>query len=118
MDGWAALEELVVDAGGVEAVAAYVELDADVVSAALAARADPRSPRVASMVWENTRKLVLMPSQGGFFWRLTRKRVAKDWLILARLGAQYLPRLERSPTGELTDEQKARLDLAAKLLDP
>ncbi len=115
MDGWAALEELVADLGGVEVVAAYVELDADVISAALAAQPNPRSPRVASMVWENTRKLVLMPSQGGFFWRLTRKRVAKDWLILARLGQLYLPRLERSTTGELTDEQKARLDLHMKL---
>jgi hypothetical protein len=35
------------------------------------------------MVAENTRKLLGMP-QGGFFWRLTRKRVVKDWLILSR----------------------------------
>jgi hypothetical protein len=118
VDGWIALEQLVDDLGGIDAVSAYLQLDPDVVSVALATPQDARSNRVALMVWENTRKLALMRSQDGFFWRLTRKRVVKDWLILAKMGLLHLPQLDRDPTGELSDEQKARPDLAAKVFEP
>jgi hypothetical protein len=112
------LRDLVKQAGGVEAVAVYLQLDPDVIEVALSTPSNSKTERVARMVEENTRKLILMPSstQGGFFWRLTRKRVVKDWLILAKQGLHALPPLERGPEGEgLTDEQKARLDLLVKI---
>jgi hypothetical protein len=111
-----ALGELVEQAGGVKVLSSYLQLDADVVALALGTPPTAATERVARMVEENTRKLMLMPSQGGFFWRLTRKRVVKDWLILARQGLHALPPVERDPSGEgLTEEQKTRLDLLGKI---
>jgi hypothetical protein len=78
------LRVLVDRAGGVDALASYVQLEPAVLEEALRAPDGAWSERVSAMVAENTEKLLLMPSQFGFFWRLTRKRVAKDWLLLAR----------------------------------
>jgi hypothetical protein len=78
------LEAVVEYAGGIETLAAYLEVDSQVLTTALSAPDSAWTDRVRAMVSENTQKLIGMPSQGGFFWRLTRKRVVKDWLILAR----------------------------------
>lgn len=110
-----ALQGLVERAGGVHAVSAYLQLDSDLIAVALNTSSTPKSERVAHMVEENTRKLILMPSQGGFFWRWTRKRVVKDWLILARRGMYELPPLERDASGTLSEEQKARLNLLGRI---
>ncbi len=110
------LADLVQRADGIDGMAAYLEIDPAVVAVALGTPPTAATNRVARMVEENTRKLLLMPSQGGFFWRLTRKRVAKDWHILAKQGLHALPALESHPSGDLSDEQKERLDLIAKVL--
>jgi hypothetical protein len=78
------LEALVHDIGGVESLASCLDVEPDIIAVALRAPEGAWTDRVRKMVAENTTKLVLMPSQGGFFWRLTRKRVAKDWLLLSR----------------------------------
>jgi hypothetical protein len=75
---------LVEAAGGVEGLAAYLEVPPETLEVALAAPDGAWTDRVSGMVAENTGKLLAMPTQGGFFWRLTRKRVVKDWLILSR----------------------------------
>ena len=111
-----ALQALVDEAGGAGAVSGYLDMDEEVIELALTTPATARTERVARMVKENTRKLILMPPpQGGFFWRLTRKRVVKDWLILAKQGLAALPPLESEVSGGLTEEQKRRLDLIAKV---
>jgi Short C-terminal domain len=82
------LNALVELAGGVESLAMYLDLPSETVEVALAALpGDAKTDRVARMVAENTWKLTGMPSQGGRIWRFTRKRVVKDWLILARRSA-------------------------------
>jgi hypothetical protein len=78
------LEEFVRQMGGVEWVAEYLEVDPGMIELALSAPEGAWTDRVSQMVLENTGKLILMPSQGGFFWRLTRRRVVKDWRILAQ----------------------------------
>lgn len=78
------LEVLVHDIGGVEPLASYLDVDPEMISVALRAPEGPWTDRVNQMVAENTTKLLQMPSQGGFFWRLTRTRVVKDWLLLSR----------------------------------
>jgi hypothetical protein len=78
------LEEIIENVGGVETLAGYLEVEPNVIELALAAPDGARTQSVRAMVAENTQKLILMPSQGGRIWRITRKRVVKDWLILAR----------------------------------
>jgi hypothetical protein len=78
------LEALVENAGGLASLAAYLETSPEMLSLALGAPAGTRTDKVCAMVEENTRKLLLMPSQGGWIWKVTRRRVVKDWLILAR----------------------------------
>jgi hypothetical protein len=70
--------------GGVESLARYLEIDNEVISTALKAPEGAWTDRVGAMVTEDTVKLIQMPSQGGFFWRHTRKRAVKDWQLLAR----------------------------------
>jgi len=77
------LEAVVDDIGGVEPLASYLDVDPEMIAVALSAPGSAWTDRVSAMVTENTEKLIQMPSQGGFFWRLTRKRVVKDWLLLA-----------------------------------
>jgi hypothetical protein len=84
--GMSDLQALVNSAGGVEPLAAYLGVSPELIATALNAPDSKRTERVSAMVQENTRKLILMPSQGGFFWRVTKRRVVKDWLILARWG--------------------------------
>ena len=78
------LEAVIHDLGGVEALANYLDVDPEIISVALRAPEGAWTDRVSRMVAENTTKLLQMPSQGGFFWRLTRKRVLKEWLLLSR----------------------------------
>jgi hypothetical protein len=78
------LETLVQEIGGAEPLASYLDADPEMISVALGAPDGAWTDRVSQMVAENTTKLLQMPSQGGFFWRLTRKRVVKDWLLLSR----------------------------------
>ena len=110
------LHALVDQAGGIDTLSAYIEVDSAIIEVALNAPTMGRTDRVARMVEENTRKLLLMPSQRGFFWRLTRRRVVKDWLILAKQGLHAMPQLERNTSGDLSQEQRDRLDLIAKIL--
>lgn len=105
---------------GVEVLATYLDLPQDTLEVALAALpGDPKTERVARMVAENTWKLAGMPSQGGRIWRFTRKRVVKDWLILARrsvaVGAQPPPEEAEPEARELTDDQKRLLTGLARL---
>lgn len=78
------LDALLQVAGGVQPLADYLDVSPEMIACALDAPDSAWTDRVRGMVAENTWKLLQMPSQGGFFWRLTRKRVVKDWDILAR----------------------------------
>lgn len=84
------LLDLVHDAGGVEALAVYLNLEPQTLAAALSAPEGAWTDRVSRMVAENTRKLIQIPSQGGFFWRLTRRRVVKDWRLMARWSDTHM----------------------------
>src|SRR6266700_2393964 len=80
------LYSLVESIGGAEPLAQYLDVSPELIETALGAPDGAWTDRVCRMVFENTSKLLGMPSQGGFFWRLTRRRVVKDWVLLARWG--------------------------------
>ncbi len=73
------------------------------------------------MVSENTAKLLGMPSQGGFFWRITRRRVVKDWLLLARwsqaTGDRHLPGDERRAVRDLKEGEIRKIEASASVGD-
>ncbi len=111
------LYSLVESIGGAEPLAQYLEVSPELIETALAAPEGAWTDRVCRMVCENTGKLLGMPSQGGFFWRLTRRRVVKDWVLLARWGeARGAPGQssdvtpDESPT--ITIEQRETFDYA------
>jgi hypothetical protein len=114
------LEALVETAGGVAALAHYLDVSPSVVEVALSAPASGRTDRVNRMVAENTWKLLQMPSQGGFIWRLTRRRVLKDWLILFRWseasGGKASMHQERA-SPDLTEEEVRRIEATAAVGD-
>jgi len=64
------------------------------------------------MVAENTWKLIQMPSQGGFIWRITRRRVVKDWLILARRSGAAGEPLSPQPETEAREQKRLLAGLA------
>jgi hypothetical protein len=111
------LYSLVESIGGAEPLAQYLDVSPELIETALAAPEGTWTDRVCRMVCENTGKLLGMPSQGGLFWRLTRRRVVKDWALLARWGEARGGPSESSDTvpgasRTITNEQRETFDYA------
>lgn len=115
--GMLELDSLVEASGGAELLAQYLDVSSELIKTALAAPEGAWTDRVCGMVCENTGKLLGMPSQGGFFWRLTRRRVVKDWVLLARWSDTHdLPAESLDVTPDksqaITAEQRDTFDYA------
>jgi hypothetical protein len=103
MPGLDELLDLVHEAGGIATLAGYLDLEPQMLEAALSAPEGAWTDRVSQMVAENTSKLIQMPSQGGFFWRLTRRRVVKDWRLMARWSDSHARSSEPDTLERLSD---------------
>lgn len=116
------LETVVDAAGGIDTLADYLGLAPDVLETALSAPGSAWTERVRAMVSENTAKLLGMPSQGGFFWRITRRRVVKDWQLLARwsqaTGDHQLSGYQQTPEPNLTEAEIKKIEASASVGDP
>jgi hypothetical protein len=111
------LYSLVESIGGAEPLAQYLDVSPELIESALAAPRGAWTDRVCRMVCENTGKLLAMPSQGGLFWRLTRRRVVKDWVLLARWGEArstlgQSSDVARGESPTITNEQRETFDYA------